>query len=82
MTAIDRRSMLSALLGGAAVAIGGLAFSAVPAESVELLIGNADASRANSLVDKAQVVIVGPRHRRRRGRRCWWSRGRRVCSWG
>jgi hypothetical protein len=82
MTAIDRRCMLSIVLrtgAGAAVA-----FAVMPtaARATPLATGTAGPAAPDiapeSLVEKAQVVVVGPRRRRRV---CWWSRGRRVCAW-
>jgi hypothetical protein len=39
------------------------------------------AAKAVDPVEKAQVVVVGPRRRRHRRRVCWSRRGRRVCAW-
>jgi hypothetical protein len=39
-------------------------------------------AKVDELVQRAQVVVVGPRRRRRHRRWvCWWHRGRRVCGW-
>lgn len=91
MAAIDRRTLLRDILPGAVVLAAGVTtagFVFMPnvAEAVPLAIDKANAREVGELAEKAQVVVVGPRHRRRhrrRGRRwvCWWSRGRRVCGW-
>jgi hypothetical protein len=76
MTAIDRRTMLlKGILLGAAVA--GLAILPNTAESAPLAVGMAGAIKAESLVEKAQVVAVAPG----RCRRWVMRRGRRVCGW-
>jgi hypothetical protein len=73
MTTIDRRGMLSLLLGGAAAASAGLALIAGPANSAPFIVPKGPDSEPEYLVDK--VVW-----RRRRWRRvCWWHRGHRVC---
>jgi hypothetical protein len=82
MTLIDRRNMLSIVLrAGGAVAVA-LTVMPIAARATPLAVGTAGtASPENapeSLVEEAQVVVVGPRRRRRV---CWWSRGRRVCAW-
>jgi hypothetical protein len=76
MTAIDRRTMLlKGVLLGAAVAR--LAIVPNTAESTPLAVGMAGAIKAESLVEKAQVVVVAPGPCRR-----WvMRRGRRVCGW-
>lgn len=89
MAAIDRRSLLRDILPGAIVtaagvtAIAGIGLSLAPqnvAEAAPLSMDKINAVRAGSPVEKAQVVVVGPRRRRRRWV-CWWRRGRRVCGW-
>lgn len=95
MAAIDRRTLLREFLPGAIVtaagvtAIATVGLSLLPpstAEAMPLTIDKINALKAEDLVEKAQVVIVGPGHRRRHRRRhrrwvCWWHRGRRVCGW-
>jgi hypothetical protein len=82
MTAIDRRSALSIVLRTGAVAAVALTVMPIAAGATPLAAGTAGTatsdSEPDSLVEKAQVVVVGPRRRRRV---CWWSRGRRVCAW-
>jgi hypothetical protein len=60
------------------------------AEAMPLAISKDAAPKIEDMVEKAQVVVVGPGPRRRDRRRwrrrsrrwvCWWSRGRRVCGW-
>jgi hypothetical protein len=92
MVAVDRRSLLRSVLPGAIVtvasvtAIAGIGMSLVPqntADAAPLTMDKINALRGGEAVEKAQVVIVGPRRPRRRRRRwvCWWRRGRRVCAW-
>jgi hypothetical protein len=91
MAAIDRRTLLRDILPGAVVvAVGvttaGFVFMPKVADAVPLAMDKANALKVDGLAEKAQVVVVGPRRRRRRwrgGRRwvCWWRRGRRVCGW-
>lgn len=87
MDAIDRRSALRSLLGGAvATGLGGILLAS-PAAAVPLALEKDLGRTADDLMEKAQPVQVAPRpiphHRRRRHRRrvCWWHRGRRVCAW-
>jgi prepilin signal peptidase PulO-like enzyme (type II secretory pathway) len=83
MTAIDRRTMLlnrrTMLLKGVLLgaAIAGLPIVLNTAESTPLAVGMAGAIKAESLVEKAQVVVVAPG----RCRRWVMRRGRRVCGW-
>jgi hypothetical protein len=84
MNTIDRRSALREILGGAvivtaAVATAGLALIPEEAEAVPLAMETSPAGNAPGADDYAQVVVVGPRRRRRWV--CWWHRGRRVCGW-
>ena len=82
MELIDRRSFARAVLFGTAVAAATLTLSSETAQAMPL-----DARAPSALDDwimKAQAVVVRPiprRRPRRRVRRCWWSRGRRVCGW-
>lgn len=84
MKEINRRSVLTGLLCGAAVA--GLGVSVVPrvAQSTPLATMAKQALvKPNALVEEARVTVyVGPRrHHRRRHWRCRWHRGRRICGW-
>ena len=94
MAAIDRRALLRDFLPGAVVTVAGVTAIATvglslvpsnPAQAMPLTIDKINALRGGDLAEKAQVVIVGPGHRRRRRRHrrwvCWWRRGRRVCGW-
>ncbi|HEY2138537.1 MAG TPA: hypothetical protein VGH00_00550 [Chthoniobacterales bacterium] len=83
MKAIDRRALTRAILFGAAAAAAGLAGPSETASAMPL-----DGRIPGSLddwIEKTQVWVgPGPRRgwRRRRVRRCWWSRGRRVLRLG
>jgi hypothetical protein len=71
--------MIGAVVFGAAAS---LAAGAIPVNAMPL--DGRIAAAPNPWLEKAQVVVVGPGPRRRpprRVRRCWWSRGRRVCGW-
>ncbi len=87
MAAMSRRTMLMNFLPGAVVAIAGvgtIGWAVAPevADAIPLGIAKGNHVKVDDLVEKAQVVVVGPnRRRRRRRRRCWWHRGRRVCRW-
>ena len=80
MELINRRGFARGILFGAAAA--GLALSPNAATAMSL-----DGRLPGALDDwimKAQAVVVRPvprRRPRRQVRRCWWSRGRRVCGW-
>jgi len=79
MKTIDRRGLLGALVCGAAAGLV-LAPAALHAAPIDARAGD----RLANPVEKAQVVVVAPRHRHRPRRRrwvCWWNRGRRVCGW-
>jgi hypothetical protein len=83
MDLIDRRGFARGLLFGAVVAPAGFAVGSETVQAMPL-----DARVPGALDDwivKAQAVVVRPglprRRPRRRVRRCWWSRGRRVCGW-
>jgi hypothetical protein len=81
--AMSRRTMLTDILPGAAVAIAGVAtvgwvITPKAADAMPLGIAKTNGAKVDELVQRAQVVVVGPRRRRRR---CWWHRGRRVCGW-
>ena len=91
MTEIDRRTVLKAVLGGVVAATAGVAVIPNGAEAIPFVAAKANSltdneigpvepeELAEDLVEKAQVVVVGPRRRRRR--HCFWRRGRRVCVW-
>ena len=87
MKAIDRRRLLGGILCSAVAATTGLALTSGRIEAMPFdagVPGNLD-----GMIEKAQVVVVGPRrppprhhrHRQHRRWRCWWHRGRRVCGW-
>jgi hypothetical protein len=80
MTEIDRRSILRGILSGAAVAAVGFTLMPDEAEAVPLAMDKTGPAEVDDLVEKAQVVVVRPRRRRRR-QVCYWRRGRRVCVW-
>ena len=85
MTAMSRRFLITKTLPGAAVAIAGIgtiAWTVTPdvAEAVPLAVSRGVPLKVEDLVEKAQVIVVPRRHRRRRWV-CWWRRGRRVCGW-
>jgi len=81
MKEMDRRSVLTGIICGAAVR---LAIMPNAAKSLPLDAVKAGAvKQPQDIVEEARVTVhVHPR-RRHRGRhwRCWWHRGRRVCGW-
>jgi hypothetical protein len=77
MKEIDRRRFARGILFGAAAA--GLALT--PSAASAMPLDDYPPGALDDWVEKAQVVVVGPRRRRRRVWRCWWRRGRRVCGW-
>ena len=79
MPELDRRSILGVMLGGIAIA-GSSSLLVATTTQAAPLPRDAATRPAPSPIEKAQVVVVGPRRRRRRWR-CWWRRGRRVCGW-
>ena len=85
MKQIDRRSLLTGIICGAAIATVGLTILPKAAKSLPLGAIKAGAVKPEDLVEEARVTVhVHPRrHNRRRNRhwRCWWHRGRRVCGW-
>ena len=76
MKTIDRRKLLGAIVCGAAAGIA-LAPAELEAMPIDARVGDGSPDP----IEKAQVVVVNPRRRRRRVWRCWWRRGRRVCGW-
>jgi hypothetical protein len=81
MNLIDRRSFARGFLFGTAAAA-----LTLSSESVEAMpLDGRAPSALDDWIMKAQAVVVRPglprRRPRRRVRRCWWSRGRRVCGW-
>jgi hypothetical protein len=83
MEEIDRRSVLTGILCGVAIATVGLAVMPKAAKSMPLGALKAGAVKPQDLVEEARVTVhVNTRHRHRHRRwRCWWHRGRRVCGW-
>lgn len=83
MKAIDRRSVLTGILCGAAVATTGLAIVPKAAQSLPLGTIKSGVVEPERLVEESRVIVhVHPRrHHRNRRWRCWWHRGRRVCGW-
>jgi hypothetical protein len=87
VAAMSRRAMLTNVLPSAVVAIAGVGtigwvIAPEVAGAVPLGISKGSRFQADDLIEKAQVVVVGPSRRRGRRRRvCWWRRGRRVCGW-
>jgi hypothetical protein len=78
MSELDRRTLLAAMLGG--IAVVGSTASSVAATTIAVPTPGLIPRSGLQPLHKAQVVVVGPRRRRRRWR-CWWRRGRRVCGW-
>ena len=82
MKEINRRSVLTGIVCGAAVATVGLAVMPKAAKSMTLAAIKDGAGKPEGLVEEARVVVhVHPRRHRHRRWRCWWHRGRRVCGW-
>ena len=81
MKEIDRRSVLTGIICGAAVATVGLAIMPNAAKSLPLADIKAGDVKPQDLVEEARVTVhVHSRSRHRRWR-CWCHRGRRVCGW-
>jgi hypothetical protein len=82
MAAIDRRTMLGAILSGAAVATIGLALTPGPAQSAPLAASTGDAVAVENPVEQAVFVThrAGRRPSRRPRTKCWYKNGKRVCS--
>ena len=81
MKTIDRRSFARGFLSGTVVAAAALT---VRSETVQAMpLDERVPGALDDWIAQAQVWVgTGPRrHRGRRVRRCWWSRGRRVCGW-
>jgi hypothetical protein len=77
MKTIDRRRLIGGILSGAGV---GLVLA--PGTLAAMPIYSEVPDGLDDLVERDQVVVVGPGPRpRRRVWRCWWHRGRRVCGW-
>jgi hypothetical protein len=82
MKDIDRRSVVTGILCGGAIAAIGLTVMPKAAKSLPLDVVKAGAVKPADLVEEARVTVhVHPRRHRHRGWRCWWHRGRRVCGW-
>jgi DNA-binding transcriptional LysR family regulator len=86
MKEIDRRSVLTGLLCGAAIASVGVSILPKMAQSTPLMTAAKEGiTKPEALVEEARVVVyVGPRrHHRHRHRRwrCRWHRGRQICGW-
>jgi len=93
MMEIDRRSVLTGILCGAAVATLGLTVIPEAAKSLPLDAIKAGPVKPQEIVEEARATVhVNTRrrrgatvhvHGRHGGRRwrCWWHRGRRVCGW-
>jgi hypothetical protein len=87
MDLIDRRRFARAFLfGAAAVAAAGLAVG--PGTISAMPLDDRVPGALDEWIEKAQAVVVTSgvsrrhnRRHRRQVRRCWWSRGRRVCGW-
>ena len=86
MDLIDRRGFARGILFGTAVAAAGLAVSSGTVSAMPL--DDRVPGALDDWIEKAQAVVVTSgasrrhnRRHRRRVRRCWWSRGRRVCGW-
>jgi hypothetical protein len=86
MEFIDRRRLIRGILFGAAVAAAGLAVG--PGTVSAMPLDDRVPGALDDWIEKAQAVVVTSgasrrhnRRHRRRVRRCWWSRGRRVCGW-
>ena len=79
MDRMDRRKFLAAVICGTGA---GLALAPVAAHALPLGAGETGklADRLADDVQRAQVMVVHRRPRRRRWV-CWWHRGRRVCGW-
>ena len=83
MTEHTRRAFIGRLAQGAAAAAAagtliGPLFEV--AEAMPIAPYRNGAIKPPDPITQAQVVVVGPRRRRRRWV-CWWHRGRRVCGW-
>lgn len=80
METLDRRGLIRGLAFATVAAAGGVGLMANAASAMPIDPRASVSSDMNA--QKAQVVIVAPRHRHRRARWvCWWHRGRRVCGW-
>ena len=87
MELIDRRGFARGILfGAAAVVAAGVALR--PGAASAMPFDDRVPGTLDDWVEKTQAVVVTSgssrrhnRRHRRRVRRCWWSRGRRVCGW-
>jgi hypothetical protein len=88
MDLIDHRKFAHGILfGAAAVVAAGVTMS--PGAASAMPLDDRVPGALDDWIEKAQAVVVSSgvsrrnsRRHRRRVRRCWWSRGRRVCGWG
>lgn len=76
METIDRRGLMRGMLFAAAATAGGVTLASSAAHAMPM---DPRASVPGPEAEKARVVVVAPRRRRRWV--CWWHRGRRVCGW-
>ena len=83
MKEMDRRSVITGIVCGAAVATFSLTVIPRAAQSLPLGAVKSGAVKPQDLVEEARVTVHVNSRRRHRGRRwrCWWHRGRRVCGW-
>jgi hypothetical protein len=86
MELIDRRGLIRGILFGTAVVAAVLAVG--PGTVSAMPLDDRVPGALDDWIEKAQAVVVTSgasrrhnRRHRRRVRRCWWSRGRRVCGW-
>jgi hypothetical protein len=82
---MSRRSMLTDILPGAAIAIAGVTATGwiiAPkiADAMPLGIAKTNDTKFDEPVQRAQAVVVGRRRRRRHRWVCWWHRGHRACG--
>jgi hypothetical protein len=82
VTCMNRRQMLALSLSAAAASSVLSKLLTQEAHAAPFASRTDSVQGADSLIEKAQVVVVGPRRRGRRRRWvCWWHRGRRQCGW-
>jgi hypothetical protein len=80
MAAVDRRTMLGAILSGAAVATIGLALTPGPVQSAPLAASAGDAVAVENPVEQAVIVTRRAGRRPSHRTKCWYKNGKRVCS--